>query len=106
MPVTELMLQQMRTVAIAGAGLGTAIILSLLQLEATDQPIIVAVYAVSVAIPAWVAAWQYVQQFLVKGEASFSHFSIRAAATLAFVAGGALATAIGALIWMASPDVV
>jgi len=100
---TELMLQQMRTVAISGAGLGVAILLGILQVERIDQSLLAAVYATAIAIPTWVAAWQYVQVFLVNGDASYGRFKVRTAASIGFVAGTALAVALGAVIWHFSP---
>jgi hypothetical protein len=101
--VTEPILQQMRTIAISGAGLGTAIILGLLQLQTIDQPLLVAIYSASIAIPAWIAAWQYIQGFLVKGENSYARFDRKTARSLVVVSGVSLATTLGAVIWHFAP---
>ena len=102
MPVSESMLTQMRGVAIAGAGLCTAIVLLLVQTGASSMPLLVALCAAALGIPAWLIAWQYVQPYIVMGARSYAHFSLRVAGFLGLIGMLLLFVALASLVWQLS----
>jgi len=103
MLATESMLLQMRGVAIAGAGLSTAIILLLVQLGQEELSLQIALYSAVVAIPAWISAWQYVQPYIILGSRFYGHFSQRFAGWLGLFGIAALFIALASVIWHLSP---
>jgi hypothetical protein len=98
MPITESILEQMRAVAIAGAGVCTAIILLLVQVPKTT-PLFIATCAASLGILVWLAAWQYVQPFIIGGQASYKLYSPRVAGLIAVSGILVLFLALTSLIW-------
>ncbi|TYT26726.1 hypothetical protein FZO89_10905 [Luteimonas viscosa] len=73
--LTEATLERMRTSAIGGASIALGVILLLLQTDLGSRPLIVALYAAIFAIPAWIAAWQYVEAYMFCGKESHEHFN-------------------------------
>ena len=73
--LTENNLEHMRTSAIGGASISLGVILLLLQTKLESPALVVALYASIFSIPAWVAAWQYVETYIFYGKASHGHFN-------------------------------
>jgi len=73
--LTESQLERMRSSAIGGASLSLGIILLLLQTKLNNTALVIALYASIFAIPAWLAAWQYVEAYMLYGKASHQHFN-------------------------------
>ena len=110
-PVTkrlrESTLQEMRATAIGGSSVSAAIVLVLLQTGVDGNALKFSLFCSALAIPAWIAAWQYVQAYLFYGSASLAHFNtLKGSGTsvLFAVSGmGLLVTSLSALIWHMSP---
>ena len=103
MPLSETMLLQMRSAAIAGAGLCTAIILVVVQASTKSQSQLFALWAASLGMPVWLAAWQYVQPYIIRGSDSYPHYKAAAAGLLGLAGILALFVALASLIWLVSP---
>jgi hypothetical protein len=73
--LTETHLEHMRTSAIGGASISLGIILLLLQTKLDSNALVVALYSSIFSIPAWVAAWQYVEAYIFYGKSSHAHFN-------------------------------
>ena len=73
--LTENHLEHMRTSAIGGASLSFGVILLLLQTKLDSTALVVALYCSIFSIPAWVAAWQYVEAYIFYGKFSHAHFN-------------------------------
>lgn len=101
--LTEATLERMRTSAIGGASLSLGVILLLLQTDLGSRALIIALYSAIFAIPAWVAAWQYVEAYMFCGKDSHEHFNSfkgSLVAVLLAVAGMLLLfTSVVSLIW-------
>ena len=103
MPVSESILLQMRGAAISGAGLCAAVILVLVQTGVRSVPQLVALWGASLGVPAWLAAWQYVQAYITWGSKSYGHYKPRASGLLAIAGILPLFVAFTSLVWFVSP---
>jgi hypothetical protein len=103
MPLSESTLLQMRAAAISGAGLCAAIILVLTQTSNRSVPQLVALWAASLGIPVWLAAWQYVQPYIVQGSESYGHYKQGVAGLLGLAGISTLFVAFTSLVWLVSP---
>jgi len=103
MPVSESILLQMRGAAISGAGLCAAVILVLVQTGVRSVPQLVALWGASLGVPAWLAAWQYVQAYITWGSKSYGHYKPKAAGLLTFAGILPLFVAFASLVWLVSP---
>lgn len=105
--LTEATLERMRSQAIGGAGIALGVILLLLQTSLDSTALAIALYAAIFAIPAWIAAWQYVEAYMFCGKPSYEHFnSLKGSlVAVAFAISGMLLllTATVSLIWHMSP---
>ena len=105
--LTESHLGSMRSAAIGGASVSTAIVLLLLQTGISDAALKLALYTACVAIQAWIAAWQYIEAYNFYGRASYKHFNtpkgsgVAVALSLAGIVG--LSISVAALIWHLAP---
>jgi hypothetical protein len=101
--LTESHLERMRTSAIGGASISLGVILLLLQTDLDSNALIVALYTSIFAIPAWIAAWQYVEAYMFCGKSSYAHFNSPKGSlvAVAFALSGMLLllTSIVSLIW-------
>lgn len=97
----------MRASAIGGASVSTAIILLLLQTGAASAALKLALYASSLAVPAWISAWQFIEAYSFYGRGSYRHFNSVQGSGLAVgfaIAGlGCLATSLSSIIWHLAP---
>lgn len=73
--LTESALERMRTSAIGGSSVSFAIVLVLLQTGVASTSLKIALFTASLAIPAWVVAWQFVEAYMVCGKPSMGHFN-------------------------------
>ncbi|MGN2254351.1 hypothetical protein ACFWZ4_13310 [Frateuria sp. GZRe12] len=103
MSLSETMLLQMRSVAIGGAGLCAAIILVVVQASTRSQPHLVALWAASIGTPVWLAAWQYLQPYIIQGSGSYPHYKATTAGLLGLAGMSSLFIALGSLVWLISP---
>ena len=105
--LTEATLERMRTQAIGGAGIALGVILLLLQTSLDSTALAIALYSAIFAIPAWIAAWQYVEAYMFCGKPSYEHFTNPKASlvAVAFAISGMLLLliAVVSLIWHMSP---
>jgi hypothetical protein len=105
--LTESHLSSMRGSAIGGASVSTAIVLLLLQTGVNSPALKLALYTASLAIPAWIAAWQFIEAYSFYGRKSYSHFSrvqgSGLAVGLAIVGMACIATSLSSLIWHLAP---
>ncbi|GAA0889157.1 hypothetical protein [Rhodanobacter soli] len=105
--LTESHLSSMRASAIGGASVSTAIVLLLLQTGVDSTALRLALYSASLAVPAWIAAWQFIEAYSLYGRDSYSHFSsVRGsglAVGLAAIGMGCLATSLSSIIWHLAP---
>jgi hypothetical protein len=105
--LTESHLSSMRASAIGGASVSTAIILLLLQTGVIGAALKLALYASSLAVPAWIAAWQFIEAYSFYGRDSYRHFnSVQGsglAVGLAVIGIGCLATSLSSMIWHLAP---
>ncbi len=103
--MNESHLNYMRTAAISGSSVATAIMFLISQMEKTI-PTSVALYAAVVAIPCWFAAWQYIEAYMFYGERSLGHFNTISGSlvAIAFATVGAVSlfVSVTALIWQLS----
>ena len=101
--LTEATLERMRTSAIGGASIALGVILLLLQTDLDSTALVVALYSAIFAIPAWIAAWQYVESYMFCGKSSYEHFNSPKGSlvAVAFALAGMLLllVAIVSLIW-------
>ena len=102
-------LNQMRSAAIGGASVSTAIVLVLIQTGLVSTPQRVALYSAALSIPAWIGAWQYIQPYILYGPTSYEHLgkisSIGVAVILATFGMLTLAISLTSAIWHLSPCV-
>ena len=105
--LTEATLERMRTQAIGGAGIALGVVLLLLQTSLDSTALAIALYSAIFAIPAWIAAWQYVEAYMFCGKPSYEHFNSPKGSLVAaaFAISGMLLLliAVVSLIWHMSP---
>ena len=105
--LTENHLDRMRSAAIGGSSVSTAIVLLLFQSEIDTITLKIALYAAIFAVPIWICAWQYVESYIFYGQHSYGHFNgpkgSGVAVLLAMTALAALVTSITSLIWHLDP---
>ena len=68
-------LDRMRRSAIGGGSISLAIVLLLLQTGIDSPALLVALCCAAVAIPAWIGAWQFVENYMFYGRRSLAHFN-------------------------------
>lgn len=105
--LTESHLNNMRGSAIGGASVATAIVLLLLQTGISSSALKLGLYSASLAIPAWLAAWQYIEAYNFYGRSSYHHFNTvkgsGIAIALAVIGMTCLFTSLASLIWHLAP---
>lgn len=101
--LTEAALDRMLVQSVGGASVGLGVVLLLLQTKLDTLALEIALYSAIFAIPAWIAAWQYVESYMFCGKASFGHFNTLKGSGVAvlFASSGMvlLFVSIVALIW-------
>jgi len=105
--ITESHLNDARASSIGSASAAAAIVLLLLQTGVDGFALKLALYAAALAIPASVAAWQFVSAYLYYGRSSYGHFnSIGGSgliAALSAIGLICLGVSFSAVIWHLAP---
>ncbi len=92
-----------RTLAFGAAAVCLAIVVQILQIGASDLPLMVSLYASAVAMPLWLCAGVCLECYLYFGPRSFAHYSLafrsRAMKLIHFAAAASLFAAIAGVVY-------
>ena len=68
-------IDRLRTTAVGGGSVSLAIILVLTQVGLKTHELHVALVLASLAVPAWVGSWQFLESYILYGRSAQSHFN-------------------------------
>ncbi len=98
----------LRNLGYGGAAACLAILAGLAQVGAKDPALKVAVYAASIALPAWLLIGSVFEYYIFLGKQSYRHlrskFVIALTSTLYVVAGVGMFAATGGIAWYLAPE--